>query len=83
MPDVIVLDLMMPEMDGFEFLAGLRDREDCRSVPVVVLTAKDLTTDDHDRLRGSIEKVLRKGSLGSEQFLAEVGVVMGAAGRAG
>jgi FOG: CheY-like receiver len=70
-------------MDGFEFLAGLREREDCRSVPVVVLTAKNLTADDHARLRGSIEVVLQKGSLGSEQFLAEVGAVMGAAGRAG
>ena len=49
----------------------------------MVLTAKDLTADDHARLRGSIEAVLQKGSLGSEQFLAEVGAVMGAAGRAG
>jgi hypothetical protein len=45
------------------------------------LTAKDLTAVDHDRLRGSIETVLRKGSLGSEELLAEVGAVMVAAGR--
>jgi CheY-like chemotaxis protein len=82
-PSLILLDLLMPGMDGFEFLAALRDREDCRSVPVVVLTAKDLTADEHAQLHGSIEAVLRKASLGSEQFLAEVGAVMGAAGRAG
>jgi CheY-like chemotaxis protein len=82
-PSLILLDMLMPVMDGFEFLAGLREREDCRSIPVVVLTAKELTADDHAQLHGSIEAVLRKGSLGSEQFLAEVGAVMGAAGRAG
>jgi PAS domain S-box-containing protein len=81
-PSLVLLDLLMPGMDGFEFLAGLRDREDSRSIPVVVLTAKDLTADDHARLHGSIETVLRKGSLGSEQILAEVGAAMGAAGRA-
>ena len=72
-PSLVLLDLLMPGMDGFEFLAELRQREEFRSVPVVVLTAKDLTAADHDRLRGSIEAVLRKGSLGSEQLLAEVG----------
>jgi CheY-like chemotaxis protein len=82
-PSLVLLDLLMPEMDGFEFLAALREREDGRALPVVVLTAKDLTADDHAQLNGSIEAVLRKGSLGSEQFLAEVGAVMGAAGRAG
>jgi CheY-like chemotaxis protein len=78
-PALVLLDLLMPNMDGFEFLAEFRQRVESRSVPVVVLTAKDLTADDHDRLRGSIESVLRKGSLGSEQFLAEVGAAMAAA----
>jgi CheY-like chemotaxis protein len=82
-PSLILLDLLMPGVDGFEFLAEFRQREEFRSVPVVVLTAKDLTPADHDRLRGSIETVLRKGSLGSEQLLAEVGAAMVAAGRAG
>jgi CheY-like chemotaxis protein len=82
-PSLILLDLLMPRVDGFEFLAGLRELDEFRSVPVVVLTAKDLTAADHDRLRGSIEAVLRKGSLGSEQLLAEVGAVMAVAGRAG
>jgi CheY-like chemotaxis protein len=66
-------------MDGFEFLAALREREEGRSVPVIVLTVKDLSAADHARLRGSIEAVIQKGSLGAEQLLAEVGAVMAAA----
>jgi CheY-like chemotaxis protein len=82
-PSLILLDLLMPEMDGFEFLAQLRERVEFRTVPVVVLTAKDLTTADHELLNGSIEAVLRKGMIGSEQILAEVEAAMAAAGRAG
>jgi CheY-like chemotaxis protein len=82
-PSVVLLDLLMPVMDGFEFLSEFRQREECRSVPVIVLTAKDLTPADQDRLRGSVEAVLRKGPLESEQLLAEVGAVMAAAGRPG
>jgi hypothetical protein len=50
-------------------------------VPVVVLTAKDLTDADHARLNGSVETVLRKGPLESEQLLAEVGAAMAVADR--
>jgi PAS domain S-box-containing protein len=82
-PALVLLDLLMPTMDGFEFLAELRQREESRSIPVVVLTAKDLTAADHDRLQGSIEAILRKGPLGSDQLLAEVATVMSAAGRVG
>ena len=45
-PDVILLDLMMPDMDGFEFTTELRKNEVWRSIPVVVVTAKDLTLED-------------------------------------
>jgi CheY-like chemotaxis protein len=75
-PGLILLDLLMPEMDGFAFLAELQRRGEGRSVPVVVLTAKDLTAADHQRLRGPIGKILRKGSLGHEQLLAEVSALM-------
>jgi CheY-like chemotaxis protein len=51
-PALILLDLMMPEMDGFAFLEALRQHDPWRSLPVVVLTAKDLTLDDHQRLNG-------------------------------
>ncbi len=82
-PSLVLLDLLMPVADGFEFLAEFRKRDEFRSVPVVVLTAKNLTDNDHERLRGSVETVLLKGPLESEQLLAEVGALMTAAGRAG
>jgi CheY-like chemotaxis protein len=75
-PGLILLDLLMPEMDGFAFLAELQRRGEGRSVPVVVLTAKDLTAAERQRLSGPIGKILRKGSLGHEQLLAEVSALM-------
>jgi CheY-like chemotaxis protein len=75
-PGLILLDLLMPEMDGFAFLGELQRRGEGRAVPVLVLTAKDLSAADYQRLGGPIEKILRKGSLGREQLLAEVSAVM-------
>ena len=49
-PGVILLDLMMPEMDGFEFVDELRRHPEWKSIPVVVVTAKDLTAEDRDAL---------------------------------
>jgi len=60
-PDLILLDLMMPGMDGFSLLERLREREDWRSIPVVVVTAKELSSEDRDRLNGRVQQVLSKG----------------------
>ncbi|GJD75778.1 response regulator [Methylobacterium goesingense] len=62
-PCLILLDLMMPEMDGFGFLRALRERPEWRDIPVVVLTAKDITADDRRRLAGRADRVLQKGGL--------------------
>jgi GAF domain-containing protein/DNA-binding response OmpR family regulator len=59
-PDAIILDLMMPQMDGFDFLDRLRAAPDWRDIPVVVLTAKDLTDADRSRLNGGVERVIQK-----------------------
>jgi CheY-like chemotaxis protein len=59
-PDVIILDLMMPTMDGFEFLDELRRRTKWRDIPVVVITAKDLTDADRNRLNGGVERIIAK-----------------------
>jgi CheY-like chemotaxis protein/anti-sigma regulatory factor (Ser/Thr protein kinase) len=59
-PDAIILDLMMPKMDGFELLEALRARPDWQSIPVVVITAKDLTDADRDRLNGGIARIIQK-----------------------
>ena len=71
-PGLILLDLMMPEMDGFEFLSALRRGEAWRGIPVVVVTAKDLTPEERQRLNGHVERILAKGALGPEALLAEV-----------
>ncbi len=71
-PSLILLDLMMPEMDGFEFLEKLRAHEEWSKIPVVVVTAKELTEQDRSQLNGNVEKVLRKGSYGRDELLQEV-----------
>jgi CheY-like chemotaxis protein len=59
-PDVIILDLMMPKMDGFEFLDELHGRPDWQGIPVVIITAKDLTDEDRNRLNGGVERIIQK-----------------------
>ena len=71
-PALILLDLMMPEMDGFEFLAELRQVPRHRDIPVVVVTAADLSAEDHERLNGGVMHVLEKASLGRDELLLEV-----------
>jgi PAS domain S-box-containing protein len=71
-PELILLDLMMPEMDGFQFIEELRKQEAWRSIPIIVVTAKDLTEEDRLRLNGYVEKILQKGAYGREALLAEV-----------
>ena len=71
-PSVILLDLMMPEMDGFEFVAEFRRHDAWRAIPIVVVTARDLSRDDRERLNGHVERILQKGTHGRDQLLAEV-----------
>jgi signal transduction histidine kinase/DNA-binding response OmpR family regulator len=71
-PDVIVLDLMMPEMDGFQFVAELRRSESGRRIPIVVVTAKEITDEDQRRLNGQVRRVLHKGSFSREELSSEL-----------
>jgi adenylate cyclase len=71
-PALILLDLMMPEMDGFEFMDELRKRPECRQVPVVVITAKDITEQDRKRLNGQVARVMQKASLQMDDLVREV-----------
>jgi CheY-like chemotaxis protein len=75
-PDVIVLDLMMPEMDGFEFLAAMRQQPEWRDIPVLVLTAKDLSLEDQKRLNGYVERVMQKNASELHELLHELGRVL-------
>jgi len=71
-PDLVLLDLMMPEMNGFEFLEAVRTRDPWGGVPVVVITAKELTDEERHRLNGGVERVVAKGGLGLEALAATV-----------
>jgi signal transduction histidine kinase/CheY-like chemotaxis protein len=71
-PDLVVLDLMMPEMDGFEFVSELRKTEAGRRIPVVVVTAKEITAEDRQRLNGQVRRIFHKGSFSREELTAEL-----------
>jgi len=71
-PGVVLLDLMMPEMDGFEFIEEFRRHDAWRGIPVVVLTARDLSADDRRRLSGHVHKILQKSAYGRDELMAEV-----------
>jgi CheY-like chemotaxis protein len=77
-PALIVLDLMMPEMDGFEFLNELRRHPEWQNIPVIVVTARDLSEEDRMVLNGSlllsgsVKRVFQKGSFDRDDLLREV-----------
>ncbi|GEM_PF-1326966 len=71
-PDLILLDLMMPEMDGFQFVDEFRRRATWLQIPIVVLTAKDITLDDRARLQHSVKTIFQKGSYKRDELLAEI-----------
>jgi len=70
--NLILLDLMMPEMDGFEFLAEFRKNPKFASTPVIVVTAADLSLADRRRLNGGVEHILQKAAFGQEDFLQQI-----------
>ena len=71
-PDLIILDLMMPEVDGFEVVSTLRDDPATAQIPILIYSAKNITAADRQRLQGNIQAIIRKGELSKEQFLEMV-----------
>lgn len=71
-PDLILLDLIMPKMNGFQFVAELHKHEKWKSIPIIVITAADVTIEDRVRLDGYVEKVLPKRALSEDALLAEI-----------
>ncbi len=76
-PDLILLDLMMPEVDGFGVLEVLQSEEELQGIPVIVVTAKELTADERARLSGHIQALLQKGTFTDEELLREIGGAVG------
>jgi CheY-like chemotaxis protein len=75
-PSIILLDLMMPEMDGFEFVTRLRQSPANRNIPIVVLTAKEVSAEERIRLNGQVFKIVQKSSMRIEDLLNDVGVLI-------
>ncbi len=71
-PDLVLLDLMMPEMDGFQFIVEMRRNAAWQRIPVVVVTAKDLSTEDRRRLNGHVATVLLKNATEIDALLGEI-----------
>jgi PAS domain S-box-containing protein len=80
MPALVLLDLMMPVMDGFGFLKEFRARPGGEDVPVVVLTAKDVTVEERARLEHDADKLLIKGSVSMTELVRELHAIVAAAG---
>ncbi len=71
-PDLIFLDLMMPEMDGFEFIQILRQKPEWQNIPVIVVSAKDLTASERLQLGDAVQSIHQKGQLDRQELLEEV-----------
>lgn len=76
-PDLIMLDLMMPDMDGFTVMDKLKADEELKNIPVIVITAKELSAKERQRLQGQIQMLLQKGSFMEEDLLAGISALLG------
>ncbi|MDE5419027.1 response regulator [Labilibaculum sp. DW002] len=77
-PDGIILDLMMPEIDGFEVLERIRSKENTANIPVVILTAKDLTREDLSRLSANnVQQLIQKGDINIKALLEKIHKMFG------
>jgi CheY-like chemotaxis protein len=76
-PDVILLDLMMPRLDGFGVIERLRVDPMHRTIPVVVLTAKSLSAAETDGLKSSVANVIRKQGLAADALIREIEGALG------
>jgi PAS domain S-box-containing protein len=72
LPDLIVLDLMMPEVTGFDVVAALHEDPDTASIPILVVTAKHITAEDRERLNGYVMSIMEKANFDRDRFIAEV-----------
>jgi threonine synthase len=72
LPDMVVLDLMMPEMDGFAVIEALKSEEATRQIPVIVVTAKELTIQERQRLTGQVQSLWQKGTFMDDDLVDDI-----------
>jgi CheY-like chemotaxis protein len=72
LPDLILLDLMMPEVNGFDVVCALHDHPGTSSIPIIVVTAKPITNDDRNQLNGFVSTIMEKGDFDASRFATEV-----------
>ena len=82
-PDIILLDLMMPIMDGFEFLERIKKIESHSDIPILVVTAADLNEKDLERLRGGVENIIQKSEMTRDQIIGEVSTLISSSSATG
>ncbi|NJK35998.1 MAG: response regulator [Oscillatoriales cyanobacterium SM2_2_1] len=75
-PHLILLDLFMPKMDGFEFISQLRRSRTIAPTPIVIVTAKDISSEDRRELDGRVQKILQKGSMDFSELLREIAFLL-------
>ena len=68
-PDLILLDLMMPDMDGFTVLDILKNNNELSQIPVIVVTAKELTAIERQRLSGKVQSLMEKGAFSDQDIV--------------
>lgn len=71
-PNLVILDLMMPDIDGFSVMDALQSHPETKDIPIIVVTAKELTPEEKNRLKGHIQKLMQKGDFMSDDLLDEV-----------
>jgi CheY-like chemotaxis protein len=71
-PDLIILDLMMPELSGFEVVSVLNEQRETAHIPVIVVTSKEITSEDRIRLNGYVTAIMNKGDFDPDRFTEEV-----------
>jgi len=72
LPDLIVLDLMMPEVSGFDVVAALNEDLETARIPILVVTAKHITPEDRRKLNGHVMAIMEKANFDRDRFIAEV-----------
>lgn len=77
---MILLDIVMPEMSGFEVIARLRQNKNWKDIPIIINSAKELTAEEKGRLQGDVVKILKKGDITCGELLHEVRQVVGRVG---